>query len=191
MKPKIWIGILTGLLLLFLIPPVKGKEFSANILQEPLPGKALELDIPLLESISKQPFSYLNQGREAAAFVSTDGNYVLKVFFKKRVYDPRLPLTLLHWLNIPKKIKNWARFGNVKFITRKNTLKTYEAGFAHLQSEAGLVAVSVRPPKEPLPTYTVTDRNGNKHQIDLNQTAFVLQKKARLLSEGIHPNEID
>lgn len=127
------------------------------------------------------------------ALISADGNYVLKLF------NPRIPKRgkwYLEW-------KNWKKTYSPKWMKREwfQTDKRLEKIFAQhkiafslLREETGLLFLHLAPSDRICHYVHVTDRSGKTHILNLNQTPFVLQKKAILaenyLSGLVQENKI-
>ena len=57
----------------------------------------------------------------------------------------------------------------------------YEKAFESLPEETGLVAIHLKKSEEQLPLCTLIDYRGKEHEVDLNELAFVVQKKGEAL----------
>jgi hypothetical protein len=112
-----------------------------------------------------QPYHYLGKGKQAYAFVSEDGKWVLK-FFNQKYF--KLPF--------------WAFLLPGEKIKREKRRKFYELSYGiaakTLKEETGIRYLHQGPSLSPLPHLLATDNLGRSHRIDLNGTPFVLQRKA-------------
>jgi hypothetical protein len=110
-----------------------------------------------------QPYRFLGSGGQCYAFVSADGKSVIK-FFKHHHMRP-LP------------------FG-VQDAVRSKRLEELFASvkIAHdrLKGETGVLFLHLNPTADFAKPLTLIDPIGIAHRIDLNQTTFVLQKRAEL-----------
>lgn len=111
-------------------------------------------------------FSYLGRGKQAFAFESADGNYVIKFFDRHRMELP--------WYHI---------FATQKWVNRRKTKQSlypesYRLAYEKMKEETDLLHVHMGPSLETFPTITITDKASRCFQIDLNQVPFILQKKA-------------
>ncbi|MES2345522.1 MAG: hypothetical protein V4494_06270 [Chlamydiota bacterium] len=137
-----------------------------------------EWDLPAIENKQKvkdilsQDFFYLNKGAQAYVFLSHDHNYVLKIFKQHKLRPTNILSTLFH----PQKEK-YERKKN-RFCTALNGCKE---AFLKFQKETGLIYLHLN--KEPdLHTQVCCfDEQGRKHLIMLDNTVFVLQRKADLI----------
>jgi hypothetical protein len=135
-----------------------------------------------IENACSQPFAFLKMGSQAYAFVSSDGQYVLKLFKMKTLLPKR-------WVSyLPESYFKDYRYrkGELRKQHLELTFGGLKAAYETFRIPAGLVCVHLN--KTPLLTkrVTVIDRTGTEHQIDLNQTPFVLQRRAELLRPRLH-----
>lgn len=130
---------------------------------------------PSISSILKQSFHYLDCGNQCFAFVSDDEQYVLKFFKYAQPTVPRF-LTTIPLLNHFKPFRPH-RFEKV-MQKQQRDLQGYELAFNHFKEETGLVAVHLHPSESSYPVITLSDKLHIAHQIDLNTTPFILQRKA-------------
>ncbi len=123
-----------------------------------------------------QPYHYLDRGRQSFVFESADGQYVIKFF--DRTYT-ELPL----WASLlPSERKER------EIAKRRHRAQLYLTGyriaFDELRQESGLIALHFTP-TEQLPTLCLYTKTGRELYVDLNQIAFVLQKKAVPFTERL------
>jgi len=138
------------------------------------------LDFTKLDEIFSQPFYPLGQGKQMAAFVSKDDQYVLKFF------NPMRPLKK-HWYL---QGKYWRRYSSLKWISREwfgkkarlqKLFKRHKLAYDLLQEETGLIFVHLKPNKRVCHLVSIADKKGKVHLYSLAKTPFVLQKKAQLV----------
>ena len=136
-------------------------------------GSAVE---PSEETLAflKQPYRYLAKGHQCFAFVSEDGKNVIKFFNYSRFSLP-FPLEHISYFE-PLYQKRQARFAP--------TMQSYEIAEAYLREETGLIYVHLQKGGK-LPILELEDRGKRHHRIDLNQTAFILQKFATPIYEEL------
>ena len=142
-------------------------------------------------AVLNQPFRYLNHGNQCFAFVSEDGKYILK-FFKyvhhtSPIWTSKIPL-----LNRFKAFRQ-SRIDKVTW-KRNRDFRGYQIAFDHFRNETGLLAVHLHPTTT-YPTITLYDPLNIVHSLDLNNTPFILQKRAAPIyeqfSSWIKKGEID
>lgn len=156
---------LAFLLFLFSLFYFGADFFSIDAISAPLLSETAEpLDVEAQEALS-QPYQYLAKGKQAYAFLSGDGKWVLK-FFNQKYFQ--LPF----WARaIPReKTKREKR--------RKFYLQSYRLASKWLKEETGIIYLHQGPSLVSLPTIALKDRLGRPHRIDLNTVPFVLQRKA-------------
>jgi len=123
---------------------------------------------PEIREIFSQKFSYLARGAQSFAFLSEDGRYVVK-FFRMR--------------HLQSKFKDHFRPGVVK--RRAENLQAIF--FAHklawdvLKEETGLVFLHLNKTDDLHCRLKVRDWLGRSHEVDLDNTEFVVQERADLI----------
>ena len=179
-------------------------DFSKEFLTKPLPDSqahkeyvALQ-DVTGLEDLFLQEYTYLGQGNQAFVFLSQDQKHVLKLFrpvipnvkfsFLGRtwkVHPSRLPLIKPLAAFFYQKQQQEERemaflsFYNAATLLREDT----QVEYLHLVKTCGLF---------PQKTLKIYDKIGVLHEIELDKTSFLIQKKtdplysilARLVEEG-------
>lgn len=138
-------------------------------------------DFPILNEIVKEPLSYIGNGLEAIAFVSKDDQYVVKFFIKKPVIKKR-------FFRPKKRIKQIFSKKN-SFEPKKESIKRYTEAFKKIPEVTGVLAVHFNESSEKLPFCRLVDYRGKKHKIDLNEVAFIVQKKAKIISPNMSKEE--
>lgn len=122
-----------------------------------------------------QSYTYLRKGGQAYAFISEDGNYVIK-FFKQRLYQTS---TLLNFLPLPKFLYHYRYKHNFK---RKDKLRrdffSYKIAFEELKEETGILYAHLNPTDHLKKTLEIVDKIGIHHSLDLDQIDFIVQKQA-------------
>ncbi len=166
MKKKILFLIALSLCIYLVFPP---RPSLKQRLLLPSPYLSLsELDDkehPSIDEILSQPFSYLGKGTQSYVFVSKDGTYVLK--FLKQHPTPRFfadnKKTLKHQHNHIEAVKACA------------------LSWSELREQTALLYIHLEPTHHLQKTVTLFDRKGKKWEIPLDQTCFLIQKKAELV----------
>lgn len=125
---------------------------------------------PPLPDIFSQPFTYLGSGGQAYAFVSADGNYVLK-FFKHHHHTTSKLKRLL-----PSKHKRQLK----REKKRLRDLSSYKLAMEILPKETGLLYVHLNTTDYLNTRVTIYDKLHIAHELNLDEVPFVLQKKATL-----------
>jgi len=142
-------------------------------------------------SVLNQPFHYFSHGNQCFAFASEDGKYILKFF--KYVHPP----SPLWTAKIPllSRFKAFRQTRVNKAIWKRNRdFEGYQIAFDRFRSETGLLDIHLHPTTA-YPTITLYDPLNIVHSLDLNQTPFILQKRATPIyeqfSSWIEKGEID
>lgn len=144
-------------------------------------------DIEQVNGILKQKFYFLDKGRQAYAFISEDGQYVLK-------------LLKCSYIRVPYLIKHLPAFGIIKqlrdaSIERRENIhhKTFTScrlSYEELKEETGLIFVHLNPVQQVEQPVQIFDRIGIALTVDVNYTAFAIQKTAVLATDRLQ-NAID
>jgi len=141
-----------------------------------------ELDNTTVPSELNQKFYFLGNGAQSYSFLGEDQTTVLKIFKHYHCWPSTKILKKLpgSWKVIPhREHRMKSIFGSVLLAYKK------------LPEETAIFYVNLNPKQNLYPQITLYDKIGIRHTIDLNQTPFVLQKKAELLYPYLtqHPDE--
>jgi hypothetical protein len=126
-------------------------------------------------SILNQPFHYYSNGNQCFVFLSEDGQYMLKFF--KYIHPPMPEWTVKVPLLNRFKLFRQARIDKTA-RKRDRDFAGYQLALDHLRDETGLLHLHLHPSQNVYPTITIRDKLNITHQLNLNQTPFVLQKRA-------------
>lgn len=128
-----------------------------------------------VQKILSQKFSYLGKGVQCYAFLSEDQNYVLKFF---RYDHMRVPLWL-KVLPLPSSFETYRKTKEEFFQSRRlKDFRSYKMAYEYLQKETGLIYLHLNKSSDLQKKVTIFDKIGIRHQIDLDQMEFVLQRRA-------------
>jgi hypothetical protein len=172
MKRFFLLVFIAGALTLFVFYRVDG--FSLSKISGPLvPGMLVAPDSDCIDSLS-QPFYYLAKGRQCFVFLSADGQTVIKFLNYRRFSLPK-------WLvmfPLPHYWEMWlVGLADKRRLRFESTIESFQVAIKHLRNETGIIYLHMNPGGD-LPFLKAIDRGHRVHWIDLNHTAFVLQKKA-------------
>jgi hypothetical protein len=139
----------------------------------------------------KQPFFFLGKGNESYAFISKDQRYVLKLF--KHHYF-RLTFLKLALKNITQR-PIWEGIKKERLDRLERSFISCKLAYTELFHETALVSMNLtKKPKSEIEV-TLFDRLGIKHTLALEQTEYILQRRAALvplkLSELMHEGKIE
>lgn len=129
-------------------------------------------------NILSQKFHFLSRGLQSFVFLSEDGQYVLKVF--NNVHQQRHSFyswvkRLAPWTPL------WALHQQKKALDKlERTFTSYKIAFDTMRTQTALVYVHAAPTTTLPSTLTLVDPLRIEHQIDPNQTGFLIQKKVSL-----------
>jgi hypothetical protein len=133
-------------------------------------------------TILEQPFFYLKKGRFCFVFVSQDKKYVIKFLQMNKLFAPFwVASPIMQWLH-PSLCKNIQE----KALQQKTTnLTSYKLAFTKLSQQSGTLSLHLAKTKHLAKTITLYDALGIRHQIQADETAFILQKKAESFSTHV------
>ncbi len=134
-----------------------------------------------LNEIFSQPLSYLGCGAQCYAFISADGNYVVKFFKMKHL----LPKKWLLYFPLPGLEKYRVRKVNQRILRQKELFSGYKMAYRHLKDETGLFFVHLKKTDDLDIQATLIDKNKNAHTLNLDSYEFIVQRKAQLIHEHI------
>lgn len=131
--------------------------------------------------ILKKPFTFLGSGVQCYAFLSQDGTTVLKVF--KHYHN--LPITgFLKGMPLPSPLHELRERILAKREKRLQSIfSSCEIAFSLCKDETGLIFLHLQPTQTFHANLTLIDKLGIAYKVDLDTTAFVLQKKAEMFAE--------
>src|SRR5262249_38940175 len=115
-----------------------------------------------VDAILDQPFTYLGKGHQSYAFLSGDGQYVLK-FFKFTYLRP-----------------SWFKSEATRQKKLKRMFIGYHTAYAYDRDNTWILFVHLAKSTNLNQTLTVSDRFGIPHTIDLDHVYFVIQQKAMM-----------
>lgn len=139
-------------------------------------------DLQEVQEILQQKFYYLAKGHQAYAFVSEDTQYILKFL---KFHRNRLQPWVRYLPSIPEVNRYLERRRSFKDRRMFALLDSWKMAFDKLQEENGLIQVQINRTKGVYSPVKIIDKVGREYQIDLNESTFLLQKKATLFCSEI------
>jgi hypothetical protein len=133
-----------------------------------------------LSALLEQSFTYLNSGGQCYAFLSQDGQVVIK-FFKHHLR--RLPWLFAHF---PLPAQYAALREKQKTKRERKLLRdftSYKLSYEQLRKESGLLYVHLNKTEDLGLRVTLIDKLGISHELPLDRFEFVVQKRADLALE--------
>ena len=127
-----------------------------------------------LEPILSQPFSYMASGYQSYAFLSEDGNYVIK-FFKQT--HMALGFLERHFPFLSRFNQRRKRKYDKRRQVRRDTYLSCKIAFEELPKESQLVYIHLTKGRDLGKTITIWDNHGKKHAIRLDGMEFVVQRR--------------
>ncbi len=131
---------------------------------------------PDLDPIFSQKFHYLGCGGQSFAFVSDDGQYVIK-FFKFRLFRQPYHFFLTRPLPISLELSRVRKLHRALFKLRRD-FTSYKIAFEELLEESGLIYLHLNKGSDLQRNIHIVDKIGIEHAIDLDGIEFALQKRA-------------
>ena len=136
-----------------------------------------------LKKILSQKFNYLGKGCQSYVFASADGDYVLK-FVKFQRFRPKPWLDYL--VSLP--YMDQYRQSKINKMNKKLDMlfSSWKIAYENLKPETGLIFVHLNKTHNLNQFVTIYDKLGFQHQINLDDTVFLLQKRAKMLCSTIN-----
>lgn len=132
-------------------------------------------DPELIDLILSQKFTYYNKGSQAYVYISEDKKYVLKFLKQNKLRSNT-------WLaKLPFSFNPWYQQGLLLKKKHQSTFRAIQTAIIDFRQETGLLYVHLNRTNNLKKKITIFDRKGHSHVIDLDQTSFLVQKKANLI----------
>jgi hypothetical protein len=122
-------------------------------------------------ALLQEKFTYFGRGLQSFAFLSPDQKYVLKIFnnhYQRKAF----------WLQF---LPGCSEKQQIQEQKLEKAFASYQIAYEELKDETGLVYMHLNPTEEFHHSAIVVDKLGIEHPIDLNHTAFLVQKKVDLV----------
>jgi hypothetical protein len=151
----------------FSLSKIEGNLSSQNLDETDLPPPGM-----------KQKFYFLGKGKQSFAFVSEDGQTVLKLFNNR--YAKKIEL-FSHLSHFPL-IKNWAEERLHYFKSKRvKTEESYSLALDQMQEQTAILYLHLHLTQNLPRELILVDPLNISHSIDPNTVGFLLQKKATLV----------
>jgi hypothetical protein len=132
----------------------------------------------LIQQALSQTFTYLGSGGQCYAFVSDDGNYVIK-FFKHHLRTGHL---WMDFLPLPSRLQEALQKKKQKRLNKLlRDFDSYKIAYENLKEETGILYVHLNKSTDLKQQVQIIDKIGIRHRVDLDRTEFIVQKKASLI----------
>lgn len=132
-----------------------------------------------IKQILNQPFTAFDKGAQSYVFISADGQYILKLFKQHKLRPATWTGNLVNLL--PDQHYKY-KYKRKKF---KEALLSCKNAFIHFKKETGLLYVHLNKGADICQEVTCISEQGETISVPLDQTVFVLQRKAELLYPSI------
>lgn len=140
--------------------------------------------IQFVNMITQQPFYYLARGFQATAFMSQDGDYVIKFFHQSRLREKSFTEDPVGFLF---KNNNEERTAN-----RDEIFSSSKMCYEEFPEESGIIYVHLNRTENTIKGIKLFDSLGQSYRFQGDQTSFIVQKRAeyvlpvlkRLMKEG-------
>jgi hypothetical protein len=128
-----------------------------------------------LDNVISQQFHYLGKGCQSYVFLSEDGHYVLKLFKYQRFRTQ----PWLDYLSFIPAVKEYKHIRAEKKLRKlQGFFDSWKIAFEQLRPETQLIYVHLNKSNNLNKTLTIFDKMGLEHQIALDDTEFLIQRKA-------------
>ena len=132
--------------------------------------------LQLLDYLSTQSFYELGSGIQCFAFVSEDGEYVIK-FFKQNHMRAK---SLIDRLPLPPPLKTIRNDRiNKRFVLRKKSFTNFCFAYENFKNESALLFLHLNPTKYIKKKIVFYNKRGKAFRLDLDNMEFVIQKRLK------------
>lgn len=130
-----------------------------------------------LRQILSEPFTYFGSGNHCYAFISSDGNFMLKLFKQKHMSTR----SFIDWLPSPAKCifhptKKYTRH----MQEREKSFNSYKIAYDYLKKETGVFYLHLNKTNHLNQTVTLISQNDHTVFVDIDKMEFLIQKKAQV-----------
>lgn len=136
-----------------------------------------------VEQALSQPYHYFSKGCQSYVFESEDHKYVLKFIKYQRFRNHFWVDWMGHLPLVDKYIQEKNRKKRKKL---ENILMGWCIASDELKAETGVVYVHLNKTNDLLGTLLITDKMGIEHELHLDEMEFMVQRKAKMLTETIN-----
>ncbi len=144
--------------------------------------------IQFVNMVTQQPFYWLGKGFQATAFVSDDGEYVLKFAHQGRLREVPFKHNPIQFL-FNKEFRDQME---ERQSHREEIFTSSKMAYEEFPEESGILYVHINRTENLIKGIKLTDSVGQSYRIRGDETSFVLQKKAdhvlptikKLMAEG-------
>lgn len=136
--------------------------------------------------VLNQPFYFLGSGVQCYAFLGADNSTILKVFKHYHLWPNS---KLLVKIPLPPSLSVWRN--NIVKKRRDRIDRIFKSALIArnaLPEKTGTLYLNLHQGKHQYPKATIYDKIGVRHTLDLNETPFLLQKKADLIFSYLEKN---
>lgn len=159
---------------------VSGKNFFPAHIECPLdedPKWNLSVtpsQLAFVNIITQQPFRYLNKGVQAYAFISQDGDYVVKFFQHHRLREKAFFENPVEYIFNSSFRAKMSQKKNLKDELFESTKLAFEM----IPEESGIIYAHLNRTHDQLRGIRIVDGSGIAHKIRPDGVSFILQRKA-------------
>ncbi len=147
--------------------------------------------IEFVNMVSQQPFYWLGKGFQATAFISQDGDYVIKFFHQTRLRKvpfSEKPFEYLFSANFRAEMDN-------RLAHREEIFSSSKLGYEEFPEEAGILYVHLNTTRDLIKNIKLYDFTGQMHRVRGDDASFIIQKRAHyvlpVLKELMESGKID
>lgn len=133
----------------------------------------LEVDVAISQS-----YTYMGKGCQSYAFLSEDGQYIIK-FLKYQRFRPQY---YFYWFTFLKEFKQYLDLKiDLKVQKMERLFTSWVVAFDLLPKETALIYTHLNKTDHLNRSITITDYAGYRYELDMDQMEFLIQKKGELL----------
>lgn len=130
--------------------------------------------ISFANTVTHQPYRYLGKGLQAYAFISQDGEYVLKFFQQQRLREKSLSSHFFAYLFS----SSFRQKAAAAKHHRDELFTSSKISFEEIGEETGILFVHLNKTENQMKNIRLTDAMGQSHKFNGDTVSFIIQRKA-------------
>lgn len=137
-------------------------------------GMPTEEQRSLIDQVTSKPLTFLGSGKECYAFVSEDGEYVIKFFKQKHMKTEYI----LNHLPLSQEMRMLQKeVVNRHLERRKKIYQSYQLAYERLQEETGVLYLHLTKTNYLKQSIHLITKSGEKFTLKLDNIEFLLQRR--------------
>lgn len=126
--------------------------------------------IQFVNMLSQQPFYFLGRGFQATAFISQDGDYVIKFFHQARLREKSFGEDPIAFI--------FRNDNDARNSSRDEVFLSSKMSYEEFPNESGIIYVHLNRTENLIKGIKIHDALGQPYRFQGDETSFIVQKKA-------------